>query len=314
MDLLGVEPQGTRSAGGSCRLLRAADGWLAVNLARRADVELVAAWIGREWSGPVWDPVTAAVGAMGADDAAARAQLLGLPAAVAVPPPSANSVTTSAGRAGSVSRRLLDLSSLWAGPLCARLLGAAAGLEVTKLEDRHRPDGARAGPPAFWAQLNATKRDVQVDLASTDGRAELAALVRAADVVVTSARPRALGPLGLDPDTAAAAGTVWVAITGYGLTGPEQDRVAFGDDAAVAGGAAVAAGGPDAPVFVLDAVADPLAGLAGAAAALDALDAGRGAVVDVALRDVVAAALNPSNTLADERPEVRDGTTRPARR
>ena len=82
-----------------------------------------------------------------------------------------------------------------------------------------------------------------------------------------------------------------MAITGYGLDGPERDWVAFGDDAAVAGGAAVAAGGPDAPVFVLDAVADPLAGLHGAAAALDALGAQQGAVLDVALRDVVAAAL-----------------------
>src|SRR5260370_21187003 len=85
MDLLGVEPAATVSAGGSCRLLRAADGrWVAINLARRNDLDLLAAWMGHPWDGPAWDAVADAMTEQTADAAVDRAQLLGIPAAVAV--------------------------------------------------------------------------------------------------------------------------------------------------------------------------------------------------------------------------------------
>ena len=109
--------------------------------------------------------------------------------------------------------------------------------------------------------------------------------VERADVVVTSARPRAIEQLdlGLEHEVRRR-GLVWVAITGYGF-------FAFGDDAAVSGGLALFAGGPDAPVFVGDAPADPLAGLQGAVTAAALLQAGRGGMVDVSMRESVAAAL-----------------------
>jgi len=110
--------------------------------------------------------------------------------------------------------------------------------------------------------------------------------------VITSARPRAIEQLDLDLERRAMEdGLVWVAITGYGMHSTWRDRVAFGDDAAVAGGLAVAAGGTDAPVFVGDAPADPLAGLTAASAASDALQRGYGGVVDVSMRDGIAAAI-----------------------
>ncbi len=305
MHLLGIAADGPVSAGGSCRLLPAGDGpFVALNLARRDDLELIAAWIGHDWSGPVWDTVADALTRWSAAAAVERAQLLGLPAAVAVAPVPATPGRRPGGPRRGAARRLLDLSALWAGPLCAALLGAAAGLDVTKVEDPRRPDGARAGPPAFWAGLNGAKDERFVDLASRAGRGELTGLVAAADVVVTSARARTFAPLGLDPHAFVADGGVWVAISGYGLAGPWRDRVAFGDDAAVAGGAAVAAGGPDAPVFVLDAVADPLAGLYGAATALGVLRTDRGALIDVAMRDVVADALHGSQYAAGTDEEV----------
>jgi hypothetical protein len=293
MEILGVEPAGTVSAGGSCRLLPAADGrWVAMNLARRDDLELLAAWMRRPWDGPVWDAVAAALQRQPADAAVERAQLLGIPAAVAAPAPAVPPlVTQPGGPRRRVPRTVVDLSALWAGPLCAQLVGAATGLSVVKVEDPTRPDGARAGPPAFWQRLNGTKEHVVADLTTDGGRRALAAVLSDADVVVTSARPRALDSLGWRPADHAARGTVWVTVTGYGLTGPWRNRVAFGDDAAVAGGAAVAAGGPDHPVFVLDAVADPLSGLCGAAAVVDAVATNRGAVIDLSLRDVVAGAL-----------------------
>jgi hypothetical protein len=306
MAIMDIGPATTVSAGGSCHLLPAADcRWVAMNLARRDDLDLLAAWMRRPWDGPVWDAVAEALRDQPAEAAVERAQLLGIPAAIAVSPAAPRRVAT---RLGGPARRtpslVLDLSTLWAGPLCARLVGDATGLPVVKVEDPQRPDGARGGPPQFWQRLNGAKEHTPVELATEAGRRDLAGLVDDADVVVTSARPRALETLGLHPVEHAARGQVWVAITGYGLTGPWHNRVAFGDDAAVAGGAAVATGTADHPAFVLDAVADPLSGLCGAAAALDALAINRGAVIDVSLRDVVADALTTGQYAAQTDQEV----------
>ena len=97
---------------------------------------------------------------------------------------------------------------------------------------------------------------------------------------------------------------MWVSITGYGFDGAWRDRVAFGDDAAVAAGLAVAAGGVDAPVFVGDAPADPLAGMRGALAATRCLDDGMGGHVDVSMRDSVGSALVEAGYPASRQQEV----------
>lgn len=286
------------SAGGSCHLVKADDGWFAMNLARADDRDAVAAWMGREWDGPLWDGVADAAASMSATDAVDRAQLLGIPAAVAIAPEEFMGPTVSVddeggGRwTGAEPRPLVvDLSALWAGPLCARLVGAGLDARVVKVEHVARPDGARSGPPAFWRSLNGHKEERHLDFSTATGRAELADLLSRARVVVSAARPRALAQLGLDPAEHAARGAVWVSITGYGRAGLHADWVAFGDDAAVAGGVAVAAGGPDAPVFAGDAVADPLSGLAGAVVAVRLVKARRAGVVDVAMAGVVNRAL-----------------------
>jgi crotonobetainyl-CoA:carnitine CoA-transferase CaiB-like acyl-CoA transferase len=108
-------------------------------------------------------------------------------------------------------------------------------------------------------------------------------------VVVAASRPRALASLGLDPVAWVATGArprVWLSITGYGWTGPGANRVAFGDDAAVAGGLVV--WDERGPCFCADAVADPLTGLVGAARVLDALVAGRSELVDLSMARVAA--------------------------
>ena len=63
-------------------------------------------------------------------------------------------------------------------------------------------------------------------------------------------------------------------------------RVAFGDDAAVAGG--LVAGPTDRPLFCGDAIADPLTGMLGALAVLECLRQGSGCVLDVAMAGVAA--------------------------
>jgi hypothetical protein len=291
--LAGFGRRGRVSCGGGARLLVARDGRdVCANLPRRDDVELIEAWLGVAPSGDPWRDVAHGLSRVAAHDAVERGQLLGLPVAVAVSPAEADRDEQAVARRG-VERvvragdarhdgdarrpvRVADLSSLWAGPLCGRLL-AGAGCDVVKVETDVRPDGARYGPPAFFDALNSMKssRAVGVDA--------LPAVVADADVVIVSARPRALRQLGLDPVASVEARPwqVWVAITGYGLTGPWADRVAFGDDAAVAAGLSSLAGG----VFCADAFADPCAGVAAAAGALSLIRSGRGGIVDVALRE-----------------------------
>jgi crotonobetainyl-CoA:carnitine CoA-transferase CaiB-like acyl-CoA transferase len=173
---------------------------------------------------------------------------------------------------------VLDLSSLWAGPLCARLL-ADRGARVIKVESSARPDGVHAGPPEFDELLNGNKERVELDLRSDAGVDELRALIADAAVVIEASRPRAMQQLGI-PTTGPA---VWVSITGYGR---DHDWIAFGDDAAVAGGLVVF--DANGPCFCLDAVADPLTGMVAAAATLDAIDAGNAVLLDVAMAAVAA--------------------------
>jgi crotonobetainyl-CoA:carnitine CoA-transferase CaiB-like acyl-CoA transferase len=196
-------------------------------------------------------------------------------------------------RSPSALRRrplVVDLSSLWAGPLCSHLLGLA-GARVVKVESRHRPDGARRGDARFFDLLNADKASVALDLRAQHGRSRLCALLERADVVIESARPRALSQLGVDAETFVAAepGRTWLSITGYGRGDPEPGRVAFGDDAAVAAGLVqTTRHGDGSPLFCGDAIADPLAGLHAALAAQASRVAGGGHLLDVSLRDVAA--------------------------
>ncbi|HVN37759.1 MAG TPA: CoA transferase [Myxococcota bacterium] len=297
----------------SCRLLRCEDGWIALNLARDDDRASLPAWLERDADpqADAWDFAERGVARRSTADLALRAGWLGLAVAVATAPPDptppwlrGRAVGAAGARAWQGPRRaplVLDLSALWAGPLCGSLL-AAAGARVVKVESVRRPDGARSGPRDFFDLCNGAKPCVALDLGSARGREQLAALARRADCIVESARPRALSQLGLDADAwlAEAPGRTWVSLTGYGRGDPAPGRVAFGDDAAVAAGLALTTGGEDAPLFCGDAIADPLAGLHAAVAAAASLRAGGGHLLDLALRDVTAhaAAFRPASDLA----------------
>jgi hypothetical protein len=298
--LAGLRRRGRVSPGGSCRLLRTAEGWIAVSLVRPDDAALLPAWLGEGPSDDPWAFVTSRVADRSAEDVVERARLLGLAAAVAVepdpvPPPWQRVGARGAPRSERAGARplVIDLSALWAGPLCAHLLGLA-GARVVKVESTRRPDGARFGPAPFYDLLNAGKRSIALDFGTPDGRERLRRLVECADIVVESARPRALLQLGLDAASLVEAlpGLTWVSITGYGRSGPGANWVAFGDDAGVAAGLATATGrAAGTPLFCGDAIADPLTGLHAALAALASWSQGGGQLLELALRDVVAHAL-----------------------
>ena len=186
--------------------------------------------------------------------------------------------------------KVLEATTTWAGPMCGAIL-AAMGAQVVKVESSRRPDPTRATMPAFFQRLNGGKAEQRLDFAASDDRARLFELIAAADVLITSARPRAFAGLGLAPEAVFAAnpGLVWVAITGYGWTGGAGERVAFGDDAAAAGGL-VRWTNEGEPRFLGDALADPVTGLTAAIGALEAAEAGGGCLVDVAMARCAATA------------------------
>jgi hypothetical protein len=288
--LVGLRRQGLVSCGGGTRLVRAADGWFAVSLARPDDVDLVPTWLG-VGSCPadeVWSIVEAAVAQRPVECLVEQGVLLGMAigALPALPPAEAPVVRTRLGDASPKpidEALVVDLSSLWAGPLCGRLL-AEAGANVVKVESTTRPDGSRGGQPVFFDLLNSGKRSVAFDFASSSGRALLAALLRRADVVIEASRPRALQQLGIDVHQLAP--RVWVSITGHGRRPPDGNRVGFGDDTAVAGGLVAwdAAG----PCFCADAIADPASGLVATSAVLAAFAEGGRWLLDVSMRAVAA--------------------------
>jgi len=168
--------------------------------------------------------------------------------------------------------------------LCGQLL-RQTGARVIKVESAARPEPARRAAPVFFDQLNAGKESVVLDFDDKSHRARLRRLIEAADVVISSARPRALEQLELDPKDMIRnrPALVWIAITAHGWHGSAGQRVGFGDDAAAAAGL-VAIGDDGRPAFMGDAIADPLTGLAAAAAALRARLQGAGGLHDISLR------------------------------
>nr|WP_053777904.1 CoA transferase [Gordonia sp. NB41Y] len=236
----------------------------------------------------VWPHVEAAVAESDAAEFVARARLLGLAAAVLgevtpAPTPIRSRGTTRAHRPMG-DLLVADLSSLWAGPLCGRLL-ADAGATVVKVEGVTRPDGTRRGNPEFFTWMNGPKLTYAADFSRDP--AAVARLLQAADVVIEASRPRALARYGLDADgLAPRPGQVWLRITAHGAENEAAQWVGFGDDAAVAGG--LVGHTPRGPVFCADAIADPLTGIESARLVAEALDGGGGRLIDVALSAVAA--------------------------
>ena len=211
---------GTTSCGGATRLLHSADEWLAVSLVRPDDVELLPAWLGIDASidpEHPWPHVESAVAHRTAAVLEEAAVELGLPVTRVASvtredgPAVRRSRKSAAPPRSLVGLRVVDLSSLWAGPLCTRIL-ADAGAEVVKVESTTRPDGARRGATSFFDLMNAGKKSVAVDFTSEAGRVALEALISTADVVVEASRPRALEGLGMNAAPACGIGSTGVAV------------------------------------------------------------------------------------------------------
>src|SRR6185503_12810402 len=144
--------------------------------------------------------------------------------------------------------------------------------------------------------LNAGKASVALDFADAAQRSQLVDLLRGADIVIESSRPRALRQFGIEAEAILRDNPrlSWISITAYGRELPQGQWAGYGDDTAVAAGLSAlmreATGGSD--LFVGDAIADPLAGLHAALAALADQRTGGGSLLAIALHDVVAHCLD----------------------
>jgi hypothetical protein len=297
--LAGLFPRGRQSAGGATRLIPTGDGWCALTLSRDDDLAAVPALLEAD-AVPTdpWPAIHEWAAQLSMAQVVDRAVLLDLPAAALGEAEAAAPRVLGCGTAGAArgveGLLVVDMTSMWAGPLCARLLGAG-GATVIKVESPARPDGTRAGDPRFLDWMNAGKLSYAVDFdADRDALWDLLAI---ADVVLEGSRPATLVRRGLGPhDCPPKPGRVWLSITGHS----DPRRVAFGDDAAVAGG--IVGHTADGPVFVGDAIADPLTGLTAAAAVIEALSHGGGVHIGVAMAAVAATYAAASDATTDAAP------------
>lgn len=302
----GFVRSGPRSVGGYAQMVRAFDGWVALNLPRPSDVEALPALVGAPVGPGDWAEIERRLAAMTRSEVVQTAARLGLAVASvgATPCPEEPWLVHRevSARPRGLAPMVVDLTSLWAGPLAGGLL-ATAGCRVVKVESSLRPDGARRGPAGFFDLLNGRKEQVCLDLPAPEAVSRLRELMAGADLVLEASRPRVMQQWGIRPEEVVEAGTAWVSITGHGRHKQHSHRIAFGDDAAVSGGLVVAG---DPPLFVGDAIADPIAGVATAAVGAWLLAEGRAALAEVSLASLSAWVAAHTGT-AIERPVVGHG-------
>jgi hypothetical protein len=287
---LGLEPKGQVSANASCRLMACEDGWLAVNLARQSDLELMSPWLATELEHPNWQSIQTVLAKRGGQELLFRGREMGLPLAFVAKPGSQSKTVCNkpqmiqlddrAGQPRNLSgAQVVDLSALWAGPLCAHLLHAC-GAQVTSVSSLHRPDGAAQGSPRHYQQLHRGHEHWVVDFHDAEQRGRLAAALAQADVVIEASRPRALQGLGLDRQSLQVTKPqLWLSITAYGRADPQGQWVGFGDDVAASAGLLDWQDGR--PSFVGDAIADPLTGTFAALAVAEGLARGYSGLLDM---------------------------------
>lgn len=209
--------------------------------------------------------------------------------------------------------RVLDVSTVLAGPLCAQILGDY-GADVIKIEHPTRGDTMRGhghakdGVGLWWKMLARNKRCLGLYLGDPEGAAIFRQLVAESDVVVENFRPGTLERWGLGYDVLSTInpGLVLVRITGWGQFGPYAQRPGFGTLAEAMSGFAAITGEPDGPPTLPPfGLADSICALAAASATAMALyhrDArgGKGQVVDLSIIEPIITALGPQPLVWDQ--------------
>ena len=200
--------------------------------------------------------------------------------------------------------RVLDLTQFLSGPYATQILGDL-GAEVIKVES---PEGdmTRRLPPhfvgnesAYYLSVNRNKRSMAIDMKTEQGRAVIARLALACDVVVENFRPGILKRLGLSYEDISAQkpGIVWCCISGFGQDGPYRDRPAYDMIVQAMSGGMSMTGEPDGPPvrsgIPMGDIAAGMYGVIGILAAIAERErSGRGKLIDVAMLDCQVAMLS----------------------
>lgn len=196
--------------------------------------------------------------------------------------------------------KVLELGTLIAGPLCARML-ADFGAEVIKVESPDGGDQLRQwrklyqGTSLWWYVQARNKKSVTLNLRTAEGQEIVRKLAEEADIVVENFRPGALEKwnIGWPQLSAVNPRLVMVRLSGFGQDGPYRDRPGFGVVAEAMGGMRYVTGYADKPPVRLGiSIGDSIAALHGVIGAMMALhqrnaNGGKGQYVDVALYEAV---------------------------
>ena len=199
--------------------------------------------------------------------------------------------------------RVIDLSTVLAGPGCTRYL-ADFGADVIKVERPGDGDAVRSmgwrdprdDVTLFWKLVGRGKRTIVVDLKTAEGVDVVKRLCDSADVLVENLRPGKLEALGLVPDELIARNPklVITRVTGFGQDGPYAGRPGFATLAEAMSGFAAINGEPDGPPLLPPiALTDEVTGLVAAFATLTAVHSGVGQVVDVNLLESLFQLMGP---------------------
>ncbi len=195
--------------------------------------------------------------------------------------------------------KILDLTSLWPGPLATMLL-ADLGAEVLRVDALDRPDMLRFMPPltgdgqaAAWHTVARNKRSIGLNLKTAAGRSLFQELLQTYDIVVEQFRPGVLDRLGVGYAAMSASQPrlIWCAISAFGQTGPLRDRPGHDINFLALSGAAHHMGGRGGAPHPWTTVAGDTAGgtwpaVAGIlAAALHRSATGLGQFVDISMAD-----------------------------
>jgi crotonobetainyl-CoA:carnitine CoA-transferase CaiB-like acyl-CoA transferase len=201
--------------------------------------------------------------------------------------------------------RILDLSRLFAGNVLTQMLGDF-GAEVIKVEP---PEGdtLRAwkteGVSTHWKIYARNKKSLCLDLRSLQAAEIIRALVPTSHLFIESFRPGVLEKMGLGPDILLELNPklVVMRISGWGQEGPYSQRPGFGTVVeGISGFAAINGFADREPVLPPMYLADGIAGLYGASAAMIALRevemrGGQGQVIDLPLLDPLFSILGPQS-------------------
>jgi crotonobetainyl-CoA:carnitine CoA-transferase CaiB-like acyl-CoA transferase len=235
--------------------------------------------------------------------------------------------------------RVVDCSTVLAGPYCTMLLGDL-GAEVVKVEPPEGDATRGWGPPwvgeaagqrtaAYYLAVNRNKRSLRLDLKATDGAAVLERLLERGDVVVENFRVGGFARLGFDDERLRRLNPslVHLAISGFGTEGPAADQPGYDFVIQAVSGLMSITGTPEAaggqPTKVGVAISDVITGMLGAVSVLASLvgrergvagpPAGGGQRIDISLLGATLASLvnQAQNAFVSGQPPRRLGNAHP---